>query len=120
MYISALSAGSGAVDHARQIAEGGDDGRDVVEGHLALPGRGADLGVGGYLLGLCLGDPRADNGGVSPASRLARYWLVFALYRRSARGPRPPGRGLRGPGAGPLLGELAERGLEAGRAEQFR
>jgi hypothetical protein len=36
---------------------------------LAKPSR---LGLRGYLLGLGLGDPRADHGGVSPASMLAR------------------------------------------------
>lgn len=34
--------------------------------HLVPPGRGAHPGLGGYLLGLGLGDPWADDGGVCP------------------------------------------------------
>jgi hypothetical protein len=60
-----LSAGSASWT-TRQVAEGGDDGRDVVGCHLALPGRGADLGLGGDLLGLRLGDPRTDDCRASP------------------------------------------------------
>ena len=60
-----LVGGIGFTDHLREVGERGDDGRDVVSAHLAAAGRGADLSLGGYLLGLGLGDPRADHGGVS-------------------------------------------------------
>jgi hypothetical protein len=60
------------MDYAGQVAECGHDGRDVVGCHLAPPGRGADLGLGGYLLGLRLGDPRGDEGMVYEYARSAR------------------------------------------------
>jgi len=68
----------GLLDHAYQIAYGGDDGRDVIPAHVALADGGSDLGLGRDLSGLCLGDPRADDGRVCPGLEASRYWLISA------------------------------------------
>lgn len=37
------------MDHSCEVAEGGDDGRDVVPAQPVMAGRYAGLGLGGYL-----------------------------------------------------------------------
>ncbi|HEX3962494.1 MAG TPA: hypothetical protein VHZ03_38675 [Trebonia sp.] len=49
------------MDHPREDAERSHDSFYLVSGHLPPAGRGADLGLRGYLLGLGLGDPWADH-----------------------------------------------------------
>ena len=62
--------GVGVSDHSREVAERGDDSRDVDTAHLTTAGRRAGLGLGGYLLGLGLGDPRADHNFAAIAGRI--------------------------------------------------
>lgn len=82
----------------REVGEGGDDGRDVVSAQLTMAGRGADLGLGGYLLGLGLGDPARIWSSISAAcagaarmaglpSRPHHPWRVRSRGRQAVRLP---------------------------------
>lgn len=64
--MSALSCGSACWTIRARFAERGYHGFDLVSAHAAAPGRAARFGLRGDLLGLGLGDPRADHYRVSP------------------------------------------------------
>jgi hypothetical protein len=61
-----LVFGVGRSDHPGEVAERSYDTFYLVSAHRPPTGRGADLGLRGYLLGLGLGDPGADHCRVSP------------------------------------------------------
>src|SRR5208282_5476497 len=105
-----LVGGVGFTDHLREVGERGDDGRDVVSAHLAAAGRGADLSLGGYLLGLGLGDPRADHGGVSARVQTRAVAADLGIVVGDARaGGFGPGQSCGVVELGRLPGEHVER-----------
>lgn len=53
------------MDHLHEVPVCGDECRNVIAAHAALAGCRADLCLRGYLLGLGLGDPRADHSRVA-------------------------------------------------------
>jgi len=96
-----------------EVAQRGHDGGHLLPCHPALSGGGSDLSPGCYFLGLGLGDPQADDGGVSPSveARPVRGDLLVEVGDPRL-GRFGEGSGVVGSGRC-LIGELVQLRAEA-------